>query len=278
SGMLSNMFLTASLLGFLYAVLKHRVVDISVVIDRALVYGLVTTLVVGIIAAVNSLALRETLVPGAGLLLQVVVPLALGIVLGRVREYTDRVVERVFFRNKYLAENALRTFARHAEHIEDAPALLEATVREIRRNLKAPSVAIYSAEGSAYLRVGQAGDKRSPESLATDDAALVALRAEQRAVDLADLESGLGADGCAFPMMVLGRLRGVLVCANRPGEHYAADEKQLLTQVAREVGATWRILRARDNEAYVRAMAEGELSLKAAREKAKTLALAWKGA
>jgi hypothetical protein len=28
----------------------------------------------------------------------------------------------------------------------------------------------------------------------------------------------------------------------------------------------------------VRAMAEGELSLKAAREKAKTLALAWKGA
>jgi hypothetical protein len=79
-------------------------------------------------------------------------------------------------------------------------------------------------------------------------------------------------------MMVLGRLRGVLVSANRPGEHYAADEKQLLTQVAREVGATWRILRARDNEAYVRAMADGELSLKAAREKAKTLALAWKGA
>jgi len=278
SGTLSNILLTAALLGFLYAVLKLRVVDIAVVIDRALVYGLVTTLVVGIIAAVNSLALRETLVPGAGLLLQVVVPLALGIVLGRVREYTDRIVERVFFRNKYLAERALRTFARHVEHMEDAPSLLEAAVREIRRNLGAPAVAIYSAEGIGYVRVRQAGESAFPERLLTDDAALVALRAEQKAVDLADVVSGLGYEGCAFPMMVLGRLRGALVCANRPGEHYAADEKQLLTQVAREVGATWRILRARDNEAYVRAMAEGDLSLKAAREKAKALALAWKGA
>lgn len=278
SGVLSYILLTAALLGFLYAVLRLRVVDIAVVIDRALVYGLVTTLVVGIIAAVNSLALRETLVPGAGLLLQVVVPLALGIVLGRVREYTDRVVERVFFRNKYLAERALRTFVRHVEHMEDAPTLLEAAVREIHRNLKAPVVAIYSAEGTGYLRVRQAGESGFPERLPTDDAALVALRAEQKAVDLADVASGLGADGCAFPMMVLGRLRGVLICANRPGEHYAADEKQLLTQVAREVGATWRILRARDNEAYVRAMAEGELSLKAAREQAKSLALSWKGA
>jgi hypothetical protein len=278
SGVLSYILLTAALLGFLYAVLKLRVVDIAVVIDRALVYGLVTTLVVGVVAAVNSLALRETLVPGAGLLLQVVVPLALGIVLGRVREYTDRIVERVFFRSKYLADTALRAFARRAEHIEDAPALLEASVREIRRNLKAPGVAIYSAEGSGYLCVAQVGDNEFPERLVTDDAALVALRAEQKAVDLTSLESGLGPDGCAFPMMVLGRLRGVLVSANRPGEHYAADEKQLLTQVAREVGATWRILRARDNEAYVRAMADGELSLKAAREKAKTLALAWKGA
>ena len=278
---LSSIFvflLDASFLGFLYAVLRHRVVDISVVIDRALVYGGVTALVVGIVATVNSLALRETLTPGASLLLQVVVPLALGIVLGRVRQVMDRLVEQVFFRGKYLAEKALRTFARHVEHMEDAPALLEAAVREVHRNIKAPSVAIYSAEEAGYMRVRQAGGAAFPERLTVDDAALVALRAEQKATDLANLESALGTDGCAFPMMVLGRLRGVLACANRPGEHYATDEKELLTQVAREVGATWRILRARDNEAYVRAMAEGELGLKAAREKAKSLALSWKGA
>ena len=94
SAVISNFLLVTAVLAFVYAVLRLRVVDISVAIDRALVYGGVTTLVVGIIAAVNSLALRETLVPGAGLLLQVLVPLALGIVLGKVRAYADRFVEK----------------------------------------------------------------------------------------------------------------------------------------------------------------------------------------
>lgn len=274
SGILSYFLLTAALLGFLYAVLRHRVVDISVVIDRALVYGLMTTLVVGIVATVNSLALRETLTPGASLLLQVVVPLALGIVLGRVRTYMDLLVERVFFRSKYLAEKALRTFAHRVGHMQDARSLLETAVREIRRNLGAPAVAIYSAEGENYRRLQAAGAAAFPVRLKTDDAALVAVRAERQAADLAGLESVLGEDGCVFPMTVLGALRGVIVCANRPGEHYAADEKKLMTEVAGEVGAAWRILRARDNEAYVRAMAEGELTLKAAREKARTLSIA----
>ncbi|HEV2332105.1 MAG TPA: hypothetical protein VGV16_02995, partial [Gammaproteobacteria bacterium] len=48
SNILVQFLQVLALLGFLYAVLKLRVVDISVVIDRALVYGLVTTLVVGV--------------------------------------------------------------------------------------------------------------------------------------------------------------------------------------------------------------------------------------
>ena len=273
SGIVNPLLLTLALLGFLYAVLRHRVVDISVVIDRALVYGLMTTLIIGMVAAMNSLALRETLTPGASLLLQVVVPLALGIVLGRVRNYLDLLVERVFFRGKYLAEKALRTFARRVGHMQDVRSLLETAAREVKRNLGAPAVAIYSTEDENYRRLQTAGAAAFPARLKADDVALVAVRAEQQAIDLAGLESGLGEDGCVFPMVVLGTLRGVIVCANRPGEHYAADEKKLMTEVAREVGAAWRILRARDNEAYVRAMAEGELTLKAAREKARALAV-----
>src|SRR5215469_8420544 len=73
--------------GMAYALLRHRVVDVSIVIDRTLVYGSMTALVVGVVAAVNSFALRFALPPGAGLLLQVVVPLSLGIVLGKVKSF-----------------------------------------------------------------------------------------------------------------------------------------------------------------------------------------------
>ncbi|HVC37546.1 MAG TPA: hypothetical protein VNF46_04000, partial [Gammaproteobacteria bacterium] len=93
-----------------------------------------------------------------------------------------------------------------------------------------------------------------------------------------DMESALGADSCVFPMMVLGVLRGVLVCANRPGERYAADDKKLLTHVARDIGAAWRILKARENEEFVRTVARGQLDLDTAKARAQALELNWAGA
>jgi hypothetical protein len=270
---ISGFFVAAA--GIAYALLRHRVVDVSIVVDRALVYGAVTALVVGIVAAMNSLALKLALPPGAGWLLQVIVPLALGITLGRVRRVLDQVVEQVFFRRKYLAEKALLTFARHAGHMQDAPKLLDATVREIMRHLGTPAVAIYSAEDGGYRRMKQAGSTEFPELLDSDDPALVAIRAEEKAVDLAHFAGMLGEDGCLFPMMVLGNLRGVIVCKNRPHERYGSDERTLLAQVASDVGAAWRILRARDNEEIVVALATGTMPQKKLKEKAKALTLAW---
>lgn len=274
SGLLSTFLQAMALLGFLYAVLRLRVVDISVVIDRALVYGVVTTLVVGIIAAVNSLALHETLTPGVSLAIQVLVPLALGIVLGRVRSVVDKLVEQLFFRKRYLAEKALKTFARHAGHIETISKLLDASVREIQRHVGAPAVAIYAGEAGGVYRCVNRSGLDFPNTLDIDDPVLVALRADDEAADLADFPGTLGEDGCAFPMTVLGTLRGAIICKNRPGEHYAFHEKQLLAEVARSVGAAWRILHARDNEALVAAMAEGKLPAETLREKARTLMLA----
>jgi hypothetical protein len=259
------------LVGFGYTLLRHRLVDVSVIIDRTLVYGATTALVVGIVAAMNSLALRATLGEGTGLLLQIVIPLALGIVLVRVRKFLDRAVERVFFRRKYLCERALRAFARHAGHIDDASSLLDSAVREISRAIGTPGVALYSVEASGLTRLKQSAQGSFPMSIESNDAALVALRAERKAIELEEYPGGLGGDGCLFPMMVLGNLRGAIVCRNRPGEHYGNDEKKLLSHVAREVGAAWRILRARENEEVLRALAEGRLEPTAARMRAQAI-------
>lgn len=269
--------LALSLFALSYALLRHRLVAITLVIDRALVYGLITALVVGVVAAINSVVLREVLPPGASLAVQVLVPLLLGIALRQVKGYLDRFVERVFFRGKYLSEKALRAFSRRVGHFDDASSLLAAATAEIHRHAKAPAVAIYSAEDAGYRLLKRSGQGSFPAALSNDDVALVAARAERHAIDLGSITSALGEDGCVFPMLVLGNLRGVVVCKNRPGEHFGTDEKRLLTHVAREVGSAWRILRARDNEDYVSEMAEGGLTLKAAREKARALVLSWIG-
>lgn len=271
-------FIGIGFCSFTYTVLRHRVIDVSVVLDRTLVYGATTALVVGIVAAMNSVALRATLGEHTGLLLQVVIPLALGIVLGKVRTYMDRVVERVFFRRKFLAESALKAFARQAGHMESPARLLDAAVREIQLRINAPAVAIYSAETQGYKRLRQTGADEFPEKLDIDDAALVALRTERAAVELPDVGSALGDDGCVFPMIVLGNLRGAVVCLNRPSVHYAMDEKSLLTQVASDVGAALRILRARDNEAIVAELVEGKVPTRELRERARAVHLARAGA
>ncbi|MGH2481011.1 MAG: hypothetical protein ACRDHW_15255, partial [Ktedonobacteraceae bacterium] len=130
-----SIFATIGLLGFVYTVLRHRVVDVSVVIDRTLVYGSMTALVLGVLTAVNNLVQYAALGTHASLLLQVTVPLALGIVLSRVRLYIKLVVERVFFRKKYLAVKALRSFARHCGKYEQADHLFKAATVEVRSQM-----------------------------------------------------------------------------------------------------------------------------------------------
>ena len=258
--------------GMMYAVLRHRVTDVSVVLDRTLVYGATTSLVVGVIAAMNSLALRATLGEGAGLLLQVVVPLALGIVLGKVRSYMDIAVEQVFFRSKYLADRALRNFGKQCAYITDVGKLLDASVTELRKHSRSPAVALYEAGVGSYARLRSAGESSFADIIDLDDPALVAVRAEMKPIELSELDSALGKDGCVFPIEVLGHLRGVMVCANRPGEHFSKDEKTLLGSVVREVGAAWRILKSRENEEFVLAVAAGHIKPAAVRKRAQALA------
>ncbi|MGH8402272.1 MAG: hypothetical protein ACRESO_02535, partial [Gammaproteobacteria bacterium] len=222
SSMASNSVQLLGMCGFLYAVLRHRLMDVSVILDRTLVYGGVTAVVVGILAAVNTVVQHAALGTSASLLLQIVVPLALGIVLSRVRTYADRTVEQVFFRKKYLAEKALRSFARRCGHIERTDRLLEAATTAIRQNLGATGIAFYERRGNAYVCVRRDGEMTHPQQVNSDDDAFVAARGDYKEVDLSELHSTLGTDGYVFPMMAHGVSQGVLVCANRPGEHYAA--------------------------------------------------------
>jgi len=268
---------SVGLTGTLYAIFRHRVVDVRVILDRTLVYGATTSLVIGIIAAMNSLALRMTLSANASLLLQIVVPLSLGIVLGKVQDWMERFVEQVFFRRKFQREQALRAFAQRAAHIDKVQDLLDATVREIARHLGTSAVAVYSSEPEKFRRVRHYGKDTYPANLSNNDDASLSLKAYGVPTDLRGLGSALGAEGCVVPMLVMGNLRGLIVLKNRPGERFAPDEKELLSHVAREVGNAWRVLRARENEALITAMAAGVVQSDAAFEAARRLSHAWAG-
>jgi hypothetical protein len=240
---------TIGALALLYAVLRHRVVDVSMVLNRGLVYAATTSLVLGLFALFESLIERSALGHGASLALEFAVPLGLGAALSTVHRRIDALVERFLFRRQYRADTALRRFAEECAFITQTEDLFAQAVGQIALHTGAPHVALYESSAQAYTCVHQRGTPALPDAIAMNDPAFVGLRARNAELDLHATQSVLGTDGYAFPLMLRGNLLGALVVGQRPGEHFAAEERELLFHVAHEVGAALFALRAQESEA-----------------------------
>jgi hypothetical protein len=240
-----------SIVGLLYAVLHTRLLDFSVVLNRTLVYAATTSLVLGLFALFESLIERYAVGERASLVLELLVPLALGASLTTVHRRIDGLVERLIFRRQYLQESALRRFAREAAFVNAPDSLLELTVAQMRQHIGAPWVALYENTPQGYALVRQDGDHALPSRIDADDPAVIALRAHEPEVDLDGRTSTLGREGYGFPLQVRGQLLGVLVIGPRPGEHYSGEERELFAHVAHEVGAALFAVRAQISEQHL---------------------------
>jgi GAF domain-containing protein len=159
---------------------------------------------------------------------------------------------------------ALRRFAKESAFVNRPEALLDLTVEQIALHVGAPWAAMYEYRSDSYRRVRQRGEADLPATVAADDLVLVKLRAHDRDADLHEATSHLGRDGYAFPLRTRDHLLGVLVVGPRPGEHYAAEERELMAHVAQAVGASLFALRARATEDQLRA-ARAEIEANAGR-------------
>ncbi|MGH8427274.1 MAG: GAF domain-containing protein [Gammaproteobacteria bacterium] len=256
-----------SLTGLLYAVLRHRVVVLSFVVNRAIAFSLSAGLVVGLFALLQTIIENTALNQKAGLFLTVVVSVAMGLGFDVVRGRINRAIELVFFRSQYRAATALERFASQCHFIESENELLDQTVDETTSSIGALGVALYERVPDGYRLLRNRGAQTFPPLIKLDDRAFVALRAERREQDLNGLHSALGANGYAFPMTVRGTLLGALVCGAR-SEQYTPAERTLLSRLAHEVGNALNAMRARENEALVEALAIGEAPVDSLRARA----------
>ncbi|MHB8404108.1 MAG: GAF domain-containing protein [Gammaproteobacteria bacterium] len=263
--------LSLGLSGILYAILRHRVVDVRVVIDKTLVYGLTTSLVVGVLAAANGLVQHAALGAGASLLLQILVPLSLGILIGRIRKSVDQVVEWLFFRKKLKTTETLKRFGRECAFMRDPERLRDALVTVLEKHIDTHAVALYEMQGSSYMRTREHGTREFPTRVDRDDGAFLAAQAGEQDIDLAKIESALGHDAYVFPLALRGVVYGALVCASRPGQRFAPDERELLVRLAHQVVAALQAVRARESDQFIEAVAAGSLTGEDARNRAREL-------
>ena len=252
---------------FTYSILRHRVFDLGFAVNRTLVYGVVSAIMLVGFGLVEWAS--DHYLPIAGLeknaIVDAVVALAIFLTFHRLRDAVEHGVESLFFRSWREKEAALKTYVGEAAYILKPKALTRSFVHALVRFADGSPVAVYQRDevGQYSLQEGLVG--AVPPQIDPDHPALVALRARRAALEHDDLPD-MGAAQLALPMVNRAEVTGfVLVGAKPSGLAFRPDEVELLSWAVNQVGLDLHTLRIEQLEA-VAAEQRQEIALLRARD------------
>jgi hypothetical protein len=229
-------------------VIRHRVLDVSFVVSRTLVYTILTSLLVAVFALIDFVSgqLLERL--QITLLLEACAALAFGIWLNAIHARIERFVDRVLFRRRHLAEAHLERTGKALLHAESPSFVDEALVIEACDALALSSAAVFRIDGERFARVQSRGwEKADVQNLERGDHLVVNLLSELEPIDMADVRwprtdipSGINQPLLAIPLVVRHDMLGfVLYGGHVGGEAIDPDEKKTLARLADAAAAAY---------------------------------------
>ncbi|WP_375475346.1 sensor histidine kinase [uncultured Jatrophihabitans sp.] len=201
------------------AILRHRLFDIDVVIDRTLVFVALTSLVVGAYVGVIALAdlvFGERTRPGPGLIATALVAVA----FSPVRALVQRRVDRLVYGNRRNPYGAMTELGQRLEQVGHGESAV--VIDAVRKALDLPYAAIVGSDGALLAETGQRGPGPAVEQLLTYQGRTVAtmLVEARRGAQLDRAERRLLAD--------LGRQAGAVVHAVRLSADLQSSRQRLV--------------------------------------------------
>ena len=236
-----------------YVLFSRRLAAIDFYVSRAAIYAIVLSVVVAVFVLLESLIERLALGRTESIILQLVVPLALGLSLKRIEHGVEGFVERVLYREKLDAAEQLDALIDDFPHMHGTDVLMRRVVEDVHDLMRCPSAVLYRLEDGNYLPVAESDAASLHAPIALDDAAFVRLRSAHRSIDSTQFRTALPGDGVLVPLIVFGSITGALYCRYRESrEHYDPDEIAMLSRLAHElaVAIVWM---ERDKEAKLKA-------------------------
>lgn len=240
---------------FLYAMLRHRVVDLGFAVNRTLVYGVMST---ALLLAFFFLEWgAEQIVPvemrEANLLVSAGIAFTLFLIFHKARDWVEKGVETLFFHAWRDNDAHLGRFLKDAAYINQSMPLRQAALKEFGRYTGGATVGVYEVErdGSARLKAGHS----LPPSIEANHPVLVRLRADREPLEN-ELPETLEAD-LVLPMILRTEVRGfVLIGAKPSGEDYRPDERDTLTVATQRIGMDLHALEIDRLEAEVQRLTD----------------------
>jgi hypothetical protein len=135
-----------------YGVLRLRVMDVNFVLNRALVYGLLSVAVIAFISLLDWLFSRVISLGRFTVGVELLATIAIGFLLDRINRLVERTVEAVFFRKRRDAESYIRRAAEALPYATDEGAISEGLVQVPVGALELAAGALYrlSADGTRF--------------------------------------------------------------------------------------------------------------------------------
>lgn len=247
-----------------YAIIRYRVFDLNFFISRTVVYGALSSMIVGFFSLIHWFVGRQLAETRLAFLTEVGAALAVGFWLNGLHRRAEYLVDAVFFRRRHLAERQLAGTAAALPHAGSVAAINDLVVREPVRALGLASAAVFRLAGDAnFLREAAIGwNDAHARRIDREDPLVVHLTAELAALRVHDLgwtrddiPSGAAEPTLALPILVRRRLSGiVLYGAHENAADIDPDEEQGLVPIAVAAAAAYDHLEAEALHAEVAAL------------------------
>ncbi|MGH3089411.1 MAG: histidine kinase [Rubrobacteraceae bacterium] len=232
------------------AVLRYRLYDIDIIINRTLVYGALTACVVGLYVLVVGYlgALFQT---SGNLAISLVATGIIAVIFQPLRERLQRGANSLMYGERDDPYGVISRLGRRLEGTLAPEAVLPTIVDDVARALRLPQAGIWLTDGDT-LRLEASHGEAPTQTTALDAGAVEKLRHAPDGLRPTDLDpSGeygtvLAESGAALvlPLTHRGELVGALSLAPRsPGEEFSPADRRLLRDRATQAGAAAHAVR-----------------------------------
>ncbi|MGC1379979.1 MAG: PDZ domain-containing protein [Candidatus Baltobacteraceae bacterium] len=231
-----------------YAIFRLRVLDVNFVLNRALVYGIISLGVIAFVSILDWFFSRVVELGRLAIGLELLATIAIGVLLDRINRGVEGIVESVFFRGRRIAENHVRRAAAALPYATDESAIVDGLVQVPVDALELAAAALYrrSANGTRFEGVATSSQTTvAPPGFGENDLLVRMLMADESLVWLDEIRSHLDAENAAiYTLAVPVTVRHELVSftlygAHANGAQLDPDEVALLQELAREAARAY---------------------------------------
>ena len=231
-----------------YAVFRLRVLDVNFVLNRALVFGLLSLGVIAFVSILDWVFSRVVAIGRLAVGIELLATIAVGFLLDRINRGVEGIVEALFFRGRRLAERHVRRAAAALPYATDEQAIVDGLVQIPADAMELAAAALYrrSENGARFEGVATARETTiAPPGFDSNDLLVRMLLAEERIVWLDDLRSHLDPHNAAiYTLAVPVTVRHELISftlygAHANGAQLDPEEVELLEELAREAARAY---------------------------------------